>query len=132
MRRLSWRYPCPREHGLNVLGCGASGFLLDAAMPADLATVVRILVRHDVLLDPTVFGEMIGRSRGARQNDRARCPRSFEPGCRRDLIFIEETLKSHLSHVRGKLALRDRVKVVVDCDAGAVALPTVDTLRTRR
>lgn len=112
-----------------ALDAGASGFLLKTASPEQLAEAVEVLAAGDALLSPAVTRRVIERF-GSRQEpdprsalpeltDResdvlrlmARGLSNAEIGT--ELIVGEATVKTHVSNVLLKLAVRDRVQAVV-------------------
>ena len=119
------------DYVLEAIRAGASGFLLKDAPPADLIEAVRIVARGDALLAPSVTRRLIERF--ATLPDRARAvPPALESLTARErevlvevargrsnaeiaaaLVIAEQTVKSHVSRVLGKLSLRDRAQAVV-------------------
>ena len=119
------------DYVLEALRAGASGFLLKDALPDDLVDAVRIVARGDALLAPSVTRRLIERfaarperpepSAGELQSltDRerevlrevARGRSNLEIAAA--LVIAEQTVKTHVSRVLGKLGLRDRAQAVV-------------------
>jgi DNA-binding NarL/FixJ family response regulator/class 3 adenylate cyclase len=115
-----------------ALRIGASGFLLKDT-PADrLLDAVRVAAAGDALLAPSITRRLIERfARAARPEPGAAPPRLAELTPRElevlklvarglsnaeiaaELVLGENTIKTHVAHVLGKLDLRDRVQAVV-------------------
>jgi DNA-binding NarL/FixJ family response regulator/class 3 adenylate cyclase len=115
-----------------ALRIGASGFLLKDT-PADrLLDAVRVAAAGDALLAPSITRRLIERfARAARPDPDAVPPRLAELTPRElevlklvarglsnaeiaaELVLGDNTIKSHVAHVLGKLDLRDRVQAVV-------------------
>lgn len=116
------------KHVFDAVRAGASGFLLKDTAPAQLCQAVRDVARGDTLLAPTITRRLLERyaqrpsapppelatltgreldvlrhvARG-RSNDEIAA----------DLYLSVTTVKTHLTRVLAKLALRDRVQAVV-------------------
>jgi DNA-binding NarL/FixJ family response regulator len=119
------------EYVFAAIRAGASGFLLKDALPADLVNAVRVVARGDALLAPSVTRRMIERfadGPSARRpepvsltslTDRERevlvqLARGLtNQEIARELFIAEQTVKSHVSRVLGKLGVRDRAQAVV-------------------
>jgi DNA-binding NarL/FixJ family response regulator len=119
------------EYVFAAIRAGASGFLLKDAVPADLVNAVRVVARGDALLAPSVTRRMIERFAdgppmrrqdppslsGLTERERevlvqlARGLTNQEIA--RELFIAEQTVKSHVSRVLGKLGVRDRAQAVV-------------------
>jgi len=119
------------EYVYEALRAGASGFLLKDAPADQLVTAVRCLAAGDALIDPAITRRLIARfalaARGpaglpeelrqltARELDVlrlvARGMSNIEIA--RELVVEENTVKTHVSRILMKLALRDRVQAVV-------------------
>ena len=114
-----------------ALAAGASGFLLKTAPPARLIEAVRCVYDGEALLAPSVTQRLIhdhlSRSRpdaAMRQRLDVLTDREREvlvligrgrsnAEIAEQLVVSEATVKTHVNHVLGKLALRDRVQAVV-------------------
>ena len=119
------------DYVLDAIRAGASGFLLKDAPPDDLVAAVRIVARGDALLAPSVTRRLIERLAAApaqppasraslaelTQRERevlvevARGRSNQEIAA--ELVIAEQTVKTHVSRVLGKLGLRDRAQAVV-------------------
>lgn len=127
------------DYLFEALRSGASGFLLKNASPEDLVESVRIVARGDALLSPEVTRRVIARfsepglrrtsSRPPQLTDReyevlvqlARGASNAEIA--RELFLGETTVKTHVSRVLTKLALRDRTHAVVYAYENGVVAP---------
>ncbi|MEU9138910.1 response regulator transcription factor [Streptomyces sp. NPDC048404] len=119
----------------DALRAGASGFLLKDAPPAELVKGIRTVARGESLLAPAVTRHLIGHfaehlrpadtSRQAREDlVRALTPRELDvlrqiaeglsnAEIATALFITPETVKTYVSRILAKLALRDRVQAVV-------------------
>jgi DNA-binding NarL/FixJ family response regulator len=127
------------DYVYEALRSGASGFLLKDAPRADLIAAVRVAAAGDALLAPSVTRRLIEAF--------ARRPASASPApsrlasltprerdilllvargqsnteIARALVVSEATVKTHVTHLLSKLALRDRVQaVILAYETGAV------------
>jgi DNA-binding NarL/FixJ family response regulator len=119
------------EYVYQALRAGASGFLLKDASPEQLIDGVRTVARGEALIAPAVTRELIGRF-GARVRptapERAAAaqltPREREvlkliaeglsnAEIAASLVIGPETVKTYVSRIFTKLAVRDRVQAVV-------------------
>jgi DNA-binding NarL/FixJ family response regulator len=117
------------EYVYEALRIGASGFVLKDEPPEELIAAIRVVARGEALLSPAVTKRVIERF--ARMPQPAP-PRALDELTERELdvfrliarglsnaeigreLFIEETtVKTHITHILGKLGLRDRVQAVV-------------------
>ncbi len=129
------------EYIYEAMRAGASGFLLKDAPPAELTAAVRIVARGDALLNPTVTRRVIEHfvHTTTRRPDHISVdvltPREKEMllmiarglssrEIADELVLAEQTVKSHVSRILGKLDLRDRAHaaVVVAYESG-LAVP---------
>lgn len=119
----------------DALRAGASGFLLKDAPPAELVDGIRTVARGESLLAPGVPRTLIGRyaervrpaGASAKARDdvvRALTARALEvlvhiagglsnAEIAAALVITPETVKTYVSRILAKLALRDRVQAVV-------------------
>ena len=119
------------DYVFGALTAGASGFLLKRTQPEQLIAAIHTIVAGEALLSPSVTRTVIDRM--------ARQPRPDPTAVRRlaaltprerdvielvarglsnaeiaaALVIEESTVKSHLKRILAKLALRDRVQVVI-------------------
>jgi len=117
------------EYVYEAIRAGASGFLLKDALPDELIGAVRTVARGDALLAPAVTRRMIEHFL---QSAAPPAPPSLESLTPRErevlahiarglsnaeiattLVLAEQTVKSHVSRILGKLGLRDRAQAVV-------------------
>lgn len=119
------------EHVYDALGAGASGFLLKDVTAERLFDAVRVVAAGDALLAPAVTRRLVAevtRLRVRRPSPPPELatltPRETEvlrliaeglsnPEIAARLMVGEETVKTHVSRVLGKLGLRDRTQAVV-------------------
>jgi DNA-binding NarL/FixJ family response regulator/class 3 adenylate cyclase len=121
------------EYVYEALRIGASGFLLKDA-PADrLLDAVRVVAAGDALLAPSITRRLIEQfGRAPQATAGAALPPALEDLTARELevlrlvgrglsnaeiadelVLGENTIKTHVAHLRIKLGLRDRVQAVV-------------------
>ncbi|MFH7599658.1 response regulator transcription factor [Streptomyces racemochromogenes] len=120
------------DYVYEALRAGASGFLLKDAPPADLIAAVRVVASGEALLAPSVTRRLIAdfvRHRPKPRKDPALrlnglTPRETEvleliarglsnQEIAAHLVLAEQTVKTHVGRVLGKLDLRDRAQAVV-------------------
>ena len=119
------------EYVYDALCAGASGFLLKDVTAERLFDAVRVVAAGEALLAPTVTRRLISEFSRLRPAAPARSaavagltPRETEvlrllaeglsnPEIAGRLVITEETVKTHVSRVLHKLALRDRAQAVV-------------------
>jgi DNA-binding NarL/FixJ family response regulator len=130
---------------LEAIRAGASGFLLKDAVPDDLVAAVRVVAAGDALLAPSVTRKLIERFAalpdtcsksppslaGLTQREREvlrEVARGSSNGEIASALFIaEQTVKTHVSRVLGKLGLRDRAQaVVIAYESGLVTAAGAD------
>jgi DNA-binding NarL/FixJ family response regulator len=131
------------EYVYDALRAGASGFLLKDVTAERLFDAVRVIAEGEALLAPAITKRLIGEF--ARQRPRpaghppgnkfaALTPRETEvlrliagglsnPEIARRLVVTEETVKTHVSRVLNKLALRDRTQAVVAAYESGLVVP---------
>jgi DNA-binding NarL/FixJ family response regulator len=117
------------EYVYEALRAGASGFVLKDDPPEQLLAAIRIVAGGDALLSPAVTSRVIKQFT---RIPHAAPPKQLEELTERELdvfrliarglsnaeiaadLFISETtVKTHITHILGKLGLRDRVQAVV-------------------
>jgi DNA-binding NarL/FixJ family response regulator len=119
------------DYVFGALRAGASGFVLKDAPAADLVHAVRVVAAGEALLAPSVTRRLIAdyatRSRPDRRTSAALgelTPRETDvlrliahgqsnQEIAGKLVLAEQTVKTHVSRVLGKLSLRDRAQAVV-------------------
>lgn len=117
------------EYVFAALRAGASGFLLKDATAEDLIAAVRVVAGGDALLAPSITRRLIA-DYAARPEPRRTAVlsplterelevmRLVASGCSNteiaaELFLSEQTVKTHVSRILGKLGLRDRTQIVV-------------------
>jgi DNA-binding NarL/FixJ family response regulator len=119
------------EYVYDALQAGASGFLLKDTPPAQLADGIRAVAGGEALLAPSVTRRLIEEFARIGPARRAR-PAELDELTARELdvlrllargmsnaeiaaalVLGDTTVKTHVTHVLGKLGLRDRVQAVV-------------------
>jgi DNA-binding NarL/FixJ family response regulator len=127
------------EYVYDALRAGASGFLLKDVTAERLFDAVRVIAAGEALLAPTVTRRLIGEFSRLRPQPRppdlaALTPRETEvlrlvaeglsnPEIGRRLVVTEETVKTHVSRMLGKLGLRDRTQAVVAAYESGLVVP---------
>lgn len=119
------------EYVFAALRAGASGFLLKDATPEELVQAVRVVAEGDALLSPritrTLIADYASRPAAPAQNktllagltdrelDVMRLVSKGLPNAdiAAELFLAEQTVKTHVSRILGKLSLRDRTQIVV-------------------
>ncbi|HEX6360954.1 response regulator transcription factor [Actinophytocola sp.] len=127
------------EYVYDALRAGASGFLLKDVTAERLFDAVRVIAAGEALLAPTVTRRLIGEF--ARQRPQPRPPeltmltpretdvlRLVAEGLSNTeiaqrLVVTEETVKTHVSRMLGKLGLRDRTQAVVAAYESGLVVP---------
>ena len=128
------------EYVYDALGAGASGFLLKDVTAETLFDGVRVVAAGDALLAPAVTRRLVSEFARLRPSLPAR-PRALSELTPREtevlrlvaeglsngeiaerLVVSDETVKTHVSRILGKLGVRDRTQaVVVAYESGLVA-----------
>jgi DNA-binding NarL/FixJ family response regulator len=129
------------EYVFDAIRAGASGFLLKDATPAELVAAVDIVAKGNALLSPSVTRRMIEHFvRADPRTERVTLPHltdrerevlilvaqglsNSEIAAR--LVLAEQTIKTHVSHVLGKLGARDRAQAVVAAYESGLVTPSV-------
>ena len=119
------------EYVYEAMKAGASGFLLKAVRPEQLAEAVRVVAAGDTLLAPSVTRRLIEEfvqrpppGVGTPEPLGELTARELEvlklvargmsnTGIAEELVVSEGTVKTHLTHILRKLDLPDRVQAVV-------------------
>ena len=120
------------EHVVQAIRAGASGFLLKDVPPDDFVRAIRIVASGDALIAPSVTRRLLDRfARLAVPADETHSKRIAELTEREReilelvahglsnreiadaLTLAEPTVKTHVSHLLGKLEQRDRAQLVV-------------------
>ena len=127
------------EYVYDALRAGASGFLLKDVTAEHLFNAVRVIAAGEALLAPSVTRRLIGEF--ARQKPQPRpaglttlTPRETEvlrlvaeglsnTEIATRLVVTEETVKTHVSRMLGKLGLRDRTQAVVAAYESGLVVP---------
>ena len=132
------------DYVYDALSAGASGFLLKDAGAERLFEAVRVVAAGEALLAPAITRRLIAEF--ARQRPRVRpalerlselTPRETEvlrlvaEGLSNTeiadrLVLSDETVKTHVSRVLGKLGLRDRTQAVVAAYESGLVAPRGD------
>lgn len=129
------------EYVLEAIRAGASGFLLKDAPPADLVAAVRVVHRGDALLAPSVTRRLLERV-ATTPDHRSAPPPELASLTHRErevlvevargrsnveiaavLTIAEQTVKTHVSRVLGKLGLRDRAQAVIVAYESGLVVP---------
>lgn len=119
------------EYVYEALRAGASGFLLKDASAAELAQAVRVVAAGDALLAPNVtkrliaeFTRLKGEAPMRRPNVASITERETEvlsliarglsnAEIAARLTLAEQTVKTHVGRILGKLSLRDRTQAAI-------------------
>jgi DNA-binding NarL/FixJ family response regulator len=129
------------EYIYEALRIGASGFLLKDAHADRLLDAVRVAAAGDALLAPSITRRLIEQFAHAARPPADDVPETLGELTPRELdvlrlvarglsnaeiaaelVLGENTIKTHVAHVLGKLGLRDRVQaVVLAYESGLVA-----------
>jgi len=126
------------------LRAGASGFLLKDASPTELADAVRVVAAGEALLAPSVTRRVIEQYAATSKRRRPKDPRLAKLTDRErevlvlvaaglsnqeiaaELVLAEQTVKTHVSRIFGKLDLRDRAQAVVLAYESGLVVPGCD------
>ncbi|MEV4253519.1 response regulator transcription factor, partial [Spirillospora sp. NPDC049652] len=129
------------EYVYDALAAGASGFLLKDVTAERLFEAVRVVAAGDALLAPGVTRRLIEEFARSRRRPRstasaltALTPRETEvlramaegfsnPEIAAYLVVSEETVKTHVSRILGKLGLRDRTQAVIAAYESGLVVP---------
>ena len=121
-----------REYIYQALRIGASGFLLKDTPSDRLIDAVRVVAAGDALLAPSITRGLIEQFTRAARPEPGTVPAALAELTTRELevlslvarglsnaevaaelVLGENTIKTHVAHLLGKLGLRDRVQAVV-------------------
>jgi DNA-binding NarL/FixJ family response regulator len=130
------------DYVFGALRAGASGFVLKDAPSAELVHAVRVVASGEALLAPSVTRRLIAdyTSRGRPDNRRhaaalgSLTPRETDvlrliadgrsnQEIAGNLVLAEQTVKTHVSRLLTKLALRDRAQAVVFAYESGLVVP---------
>ncbi|HEX3788589.1 MAG TPA: response regulator transcription factor [Pseudonocardiaceae bacterium] len=130
------------EYVYDALRAGASGFLLKDVTAERLFDAVRVIAAGEALLAPAVTRRLIGEFARLRPKAdpppvaalTALTPRETQvlrlvaeglsnPEIAARLVVTEETVKTHVSRILGKLGLRDRTQAVVTAYETGLVVP---------
>jgi len=132
------------DYIFGALRAGASGFLLKRTPPEELIAGVRIVASGDSLLSPSVTRRVIDRMSQQPTPDLSDQTKLSELTARerevlelvagglsnreiaKDLVIEEATVRSHIRRILMKLALRDRVQIVIFAYETGVNRPAAD------
>jgi DNA-binding NarL/FixJ family response regulator len=105
-----------------ALAAGAQGYLLKDAMPDELARAVRSLVQGGAALEPAVAARLLERMSESERGEELSARelevlRLLVNGASNKAIaarlgLSENTVKSHISHIFGKLGVQSRAEAV--------------------
>ncbi|MDX6242370.1 MAG: hypothetical protein QOE76_93 [Frankiales bacterium] len=151
-RQLAGLVPEPRvlilttfdldEYVYDALRAGASGFLLKDVTAERLFDAVRVIAAGQALLAPGVTQRLIAQFAGQQVRPESLPPKALAALTPREtqvllllaeglsnpevavrLVVTEETVKTHVSRVLGKLGLRDRTQAVVIAYESGLVVP---------
>ncbi len=133
------------EYVTRAIIAGASGFLLKDASSADLVNAVRAVAKGDVAIAPTLVRTIVDQARTSQKarhvpgvddlTDRERDVLQHLAAGRSNaeiaeqLYLSEATIKTHISRILSKLAVRDRVQAVIAAFAAGIAEPNTSPER---
>lgn len=120
------------EYIVDALRAGASGFLLKDAPTQEVVRAVRAVAAGDAVLAPAVTRQLLDQVGRRLPAAVSRTPEELRHLTERErqvlgmlatgltnaeistaLVLSEATVKTHVSHLLGKLGLRDRVQAVI-------------------
>jgi DNA-binding NarL/FixJ family response regulator len=128
---------------VDALRAGASGFLLKDAPTGEVVAAVRAIAAGDAVLSPAVTRQLLDQVARRLPAPVRRADPSLDRLTEREqevlrmlgaglsnaeiaeaLTVSEATVKTHVSHLLGKLGLRDRVQAVIYAyETGLIAPP---------
>jgi DNA-binding NarL/FixJ family response regulator len=109
---------------LPALQAGAAGYLLKNVEPEELARAIRAAARGETLIDPAVAARLVETLSGRDEQPPALTAREQEvlrliargyanKRIAAELGIAEKTVKTHVSHVLGKLSVADRTQAAL-------------------
>ncbi len=133
----------PDEYIYDALTAGASGFLVKDSPADDFVEAIRVVASGDAVLSPQVTRRLIEQvSQRAPVIKPVKAIDSLTDREREVLLLLgkglanveiaetlfvsETTVKTHVSHILGKLSLRDRVQAVVFSYENGLVIPGAD------
>ena len=129
------------EHVYDALAAGASGFLLKDVTAERLFDAIRVVAAGEALLAPNItrrliheFSRLRPRPPAQKAQLGALTPRETEVlhliaqglsnvEIARYLVVSDDTVKTHVSRVLGKLGLRDRAQAVITAYESGLVVP---------
>ena len=120
---------------VRAVEAGATGYLLKDSPRGDLLRAVRAAARGEAALSPSVATRLLGQVRAPAAAQETLSQREFEVlemvasgttnrEAAAKLFISEATVKTHLIHIFGKLAVDDRTAAVVAAlERGIIQLP---------
>ncbi len=130
------------EYVFDALRAGASGFLLKDATAERLFEAVRVVAAGEALLAPAVTRRLISEFTKSQRPPVSAVPAALATLTPREtevlrlvatglsnaeiarrLVVTEETVKTHVSRILAKLALRDRTQAVVVAYESGLVIP---------
>lgn len=110
------------EYIAPALAAGAQGYLLKDALPDELARAVRALAQGGAALEPAVAAKLLERMAEAERGEELSARElevlrlivvgSSNKAIASQLNLSENTVKSHISHIFGKLGVQSRAEAV--------------------
>ena len=110
------------EYIAPALAAGAQGYLLKDAEPDELSRGIRTVVKGGAALEPKVAARLLGHHAGERLTDelsgreldilRLLAAGGTNKSIGAQLGLSENTVKSHISHIYGKLGVQNRAEAV--------------------
>jgi DNA-binding NarL/FixJ family response regulator len=110
------------EYIAPALAAGAQGYLLKDALPEELSRAVRALAQGGAALEPAVAARLLERMSEAERDEdlsarelevlRLLVAGSSNKAIASQLGLSENTVKSHISHIFGKLGVQSRAEAV--------------------
>jgi DNA-binding NarL/FixJ family response regulator len=125
------------EYVHEAIRAGASGFLLKDVRPTELVDAIRVVAGGNALLAPTALTQLLTRfdtptappptldALTSRETEILRLLASGKSNAEiaETLVLSEATVKTHVSSILRKLAVRDRVQAVIAAYDAGLATP---------